>query len=189
MQQWTGINFIFYYSTSFLQSTGAIENTFLMSLIFTLVNVCSTPIAFVAVEKLGRRAVLLWGAVGMTICQLLVAVLGVTVGFNHTHEDAEGKTVAKSISAVNAQIAFVAMYIFFFACSWGGVAWVVIGEIFPLPIRSRGVGLSTASNWLWNVSLFSGSECWCVAKCTFCADRCKDYNRAHHPVHGQRGRG
>jgi SP family sugar:H+ symporter-like MFS transporter len=29
-------------------------------------------------------------------------------------------------------------------------AWVVIGEIFPLPIRSRGVGLSTASNWLWN---------------------------------------
>jgi hypothetical protein len=25
-----------------------------------------------------------------------------------------------------------------------------IGEIFPLPIRSRGVGLSTASNWFWN---------------------------------------
>ena len=27
---------------------------------------------------------------------------------------------------------------------------MVIGEIFPLPIRSRGVALSTASNWLWN---------------------------------------
>jgi hypothetical protein len=27
---------------------------------------------------------------------------------------------------------------------------VVIGEIFPLPIRSRGVGLSTSSNWFWN---------------------------------------
>jgi hypothetical protein len=26
----------------------------------------------------------------------------------------------------------------------------LIGEIFPLPVRSRGVGLSTASNWLWN---------------------------------------
>lgn len=26
----------------------------------------------------------------------------------------------------------------------------MIGEIFPLPIRSRGVALSTASNWLWN---------------------------------------
>lgn len=29
-------------------------------------------------------------------------------------------------------------------------AWVLIGEIFPLPIRSRGVALSTASNWFWN---------------------------------------
>jgi hypothetical protein len=27
---------------------------------------------------------------------------------------------------------------------------VLIGEIFPLPIRSRGVALSTASNWFWN---------------------------------------
>src|ERR1700733_3014944 len=27
---------------------------------------------------------------------------------------------------------------------------IVIGEVFPLPIRSRGVALSTASNWLWN---------------------------------------
>lgn len=27
---------------------------------------------------------------------------------------------------------------------------MVIGEVFPLPIRSRGVGLSTASNWFWN---------------------------------------
>lgn len=27
---------------------------------------------------------------------------------------------------------------------------VVIGEIFSLPIRSKGVALSTASNWFWN---------------------------------------
>jgi hypothetical protein len=30
------------------------------------------------------------------------------------------------------------------------ISQILIGEIFPLPIRSRGVGLSTASNWLWN---------------------------------------
>ena len=30
---------------------------------------------------------------------------------------------------------------------------VVIGEIFPLPIRAKGVSLSTASNWLWNFVL------------------------------------
>lgn len=151
MQQLTGVNFIFYYSTPFLESTGAIENTFLISLIFTLVNVCSSPLSFVAVEKLGRRPLLVWGALGMTVCQFVVAIVGVTVGFNHMREDVDGNMVAANISAVNAQIAFIAIYIFFFASTWGGVGWVLIGEIFPLPIRSRGVALSTASNWLWNV--------------------------------------
>ncbi|KAF4468826.1 monosaccharide transporter [Fusarium albosuccineum] len=152
MQQWTGVNFIFYYSTPFLQSTGAIDNVFLISLIFTLVNVCSTPLSFWTVERFGRRTILILGALGMLICQFLVAIIGVTVGFNHTHPDPEDPdaNIANNISAVNAQIAFIAIFIFFFASTWGPGAWIVIGEIFPLPIRSRGVGLSTASNWLWN---------------------------------------
>jgi sugar porter (SP) family MFS transporter len=154
MQQWTGVNFIFYYSTPFLKSTGAISNSFIISMIFTVINVCSTPISFWTVERFGRRTILLWGAVGMLICQFLVAIIGVTVGFNHTSPaptaaDPE-RTLANNISAVNAQIAFIAIFIFFFASTWGPGAWILIGEIFPLPIRSRGVGLSTASNWLWN---------------------------------------
>lgn len=154
MQQWTGVNFIFYYSTPFLQSTGAISNEFLMSMIFTLVNVLSTPLSFYTVEKFGRRSILIVGAAGMLVCQLLVAIIGVTVGFNHTHNANDPNdpdaTLADNTSAVNAQIAFIAIFIFFFASTWGPGAWIVIGEIFPLPIRSRGVGLSTASNWLWN---------------------------------------
>jgi len=86
----------------------------------------------------------------MLICQFLVAIIGVTVGFNKTFENAAGETRAVNVSAVNAQIAFIAIFIFFFASTWGPGAWIVIGEIFPLPIRSRGVALSTASNWLWN---------------------------------------
>jgi sugar porter (SP) family MFS transporter len=153
MQQWTGVNFIFYYSTPFLKSTGAIENSFLISMVFTIINVCSTPISFWTVERFGRRTILFWGALGMLICQFLVGIIGVTVGFNHTHipDPADPDTsIANNISAVNAQIAFIAIFIFFFASTWGPGAWIVIGEIFPLPIRSRGVGLSTASNWLWN---------------------------------------
>ena len=124
MQQWTGVNFIFYYSTPFLKSTGAIKNTFLISLIFTLVNVCSTPISFYTVERFGRRPLLIGGAFGMLICQFLVAIIGVTVGFNHTHTNAAGKSIANNISAVNAQIAFIAIFIFFFASTWGPGAWV-----------------------------------------------------------------
>jgi len=149
MQQWTGVNFIFYYSTPFLESTGAIKNSFLISLIFTLVNVCSTPISFWTVERFGRRTILLYGALGMLICQFLVGIIGDTVGFNHTHKVGD-TSVANNISAVNAQVAFIAIFIFFFASTWGPGAWIVIGEIFPLPVRARGVALSTASNWLWN---------------------------------------
>ena len=133
-----------------MKSTGAISNSFLISLIFNLVNVCSTPLSFWTVERFGRRPLLVWGALGMLICQFIVAIVGVTVGFNKTTLNAAGESIANNISAVNAQIAFIAIFIFFFASTWGPGAWIVIGEIFPLPIRSRGVGLSTASNWLWN---------------------------------------
>lgn len=150
MQQWTGVNFIFYYSTPFLKSTGAIANTFLISLIFTLINVLSTPVSFWTIERFGRRPLLIWGALGMLVCQFIVAIIGDTVGFNHTHTTDSGATLANNISAVNAQIAFICIYIFFFASTWGPGAWVVTGEIFPIPVRARSVGLSTASNWLWN---------------------------------------
>ncbi|CDK28630.1 unnamed protein product [Kuraishia capsulata CBS 1993] len=136
MQQWTGINFVFYFGTTFFQQLGTIKNPFLISLITTLVNVCSTPVSFYTMEKYGRRPLMIWGALGMLICEFLVAIIGVTDGQNH--------------KAVSAMISFICIYIFFFASTWGPGAWVVIGEIFPLPIRSRGVALSTASNWLWN---------------------------------------
>lgn len=135
MQQWTGVNFVFYFGTTFFQDLGTISNPFLISLVTTLVNVFSTPISFWSMEKIGRRPLLLWGALGMVICQFIVAIIG---------------TVTDSEPAVKTMIAFICIYIFFFASTWGPGAWVVIGEIYPLPMRARGVALSTASNWLWN---------------------------------------
>lgn len=143
MQQWTGVNFVFYFGTVFFQDIGTIKNPFLISLVTTLVNVCSTPISFWTVERFGRRPLLIGGAAGMFICELIVAAIGTAMDRN--------ATVAK------VQIAFICIYIFFFASTWGPAAWVVIGEIFPIPIRSRGVALSTASNWLWNCEYFCPS--------------------------------
>ena len=136
MQQWTGINFIFYFGTTFFQQLGTISNPFLIGLVTTLVNVCSTPISFYTIERFGRRPLLVYGALGMLICEFIVAIAGTADGSNPM--------------TVKAEISFICIYIFFFASTWGPGAWVVIGEIFPLPIRSRGVALSTASNWLWN---------------------------------------
>ncbi|WVO12859.1 hypothetical protein L204_100467 [Cryptococcus depauperatus] len=136
MQQWTGVNFIFYFGTTFFTDLGTISNPFFISLITTLVNVCSTPISFWTIERFGRRPLLIYGALGMFICEFIVGIIGVA----KPHDS----------QVVKAQISFICIYIFFFASTWGPGAWVCIGEIFPIPIRSRGVGLSTASNWFWN---------------------------------------
>jgi sugar porter (SP) family MFS transporter len=136
MQQWTGVNFVFYFGTTFFKQLGTIQDPFLLSMITTIVNVVSTPFSFYAIERVGRRPLLLWGALGMVVCQFIVAIIGVTDGGNP--------------KAVSVMIAFICIYIFFFASTWGPGAWVVIGEIYPLPIRSRGVALSASSNWLWN---------------------------------------
>ena len=76
----------------------------------------------------------------MVISQYIVGVIGVTVGAPGQHNHA----------ATSTMIAFICINISMFAMTWGPIAWVVVGEIFSLPIRARGVGLSTSSNWFWN---------------------------------------
>ena len=134
-QQFTGINFIFYYNTTFFLSVG-VQNAFLISMITTVVNVCSTPVSFYTIERYGRRPLLIYGAVAMSICEFIIAAVWTAS--------------AGSIVANYVMIVFVCLYVFFFASTWGPAAWVVIGEIFQLPIRAKGVALSTASNWFWN---------------------------------------
>ncbi|KAJ7731327.1 general substrate transporter [Mycena maculata] len=141
-QQFTGINFIFYFGTSFFQTLGTISNPFLISLITTLVNVVATPVSFYIIERFGRRRILLVGGSCMVVCQFIVAITGTA---------AHDATVpGGNPTAVKAEIAFICLNIAAFAMTWGPAAWVVVGEMFPLPIRSRGVGMSTASNWFWN---------------------------------------
>ncbi|RMZ84877.1 hypothetical protein DV738_g456, partial [Chaetothyriales sp. CBS 135597] len=142
LQQLTGVNFIFYYGTSYFQNSG-IDNPFTISVITSVVNICSTVPGLWLVERWGRRPLLLMGAIGMSVSQIIVASVGTAL--------------PNSQSASRALIAFVCFYIFFFACSWGPCAWVVTGEIFPLKARAKGLSITTASNWLLN---------WAIAYCT-----------------------
>ncbi|KAI9818286.1 MAG: High-affinity glucose transporter rgt2 [Phylliscum demangeonii] len=134
LQQLTGINFIFYYGTQFFKNSG-ISNAFTITMITNVVNVASTFPGLYMVEKWGRRPLLLFGAIGMCVCQFIVAIVGVT---------------SSSVVANKVLIAFVCIYIFFFACSWGPVAWIVTGELFPLKVRAKSISMTTATNWLLN---------------------------------------
>jgi MFS family permease len=120
-----------YYGTTFFQQSG-IKNAFLITIITNIVNVCSTPLSFWTIERFGRRTLLIYGALLMIISEFIIAIVG---------------TAAPNSSAASkVLIAFVCVYIFAFASTWGPAAWVIIGELFPLPIRAKGVALSTASN-------------------------------------------
>ncbi|KAH9223769.1 putative glucose transporter rco-3 [Leptodontidium sp. 2 PMI_412] len=146
LQQLTGINFIFYYGTQFFKNTG-ITNPFVISMITSAVNVSSTIPGLYAIDKWGRRPLLFWGAIGMTVSQLLVAVLGTT----STGQNPEtGAVFSTNLASQKASIAFVCIYIFFFASTWGPIAWVVTGEIFPLKVRAKALSMTTATNWLLN---------------------------------------
>nr|GAT56715.1 general substrate transporter [Mycena chlorophos] len=141
-QQFTGINFIFYFGTSFFQTLGTISNPFLITLITSLVNMLTTPVSFFIIEMFGRRRILIIGGIAMCTFQFIVAIVGTATP--HVNE------LGGNPTAVKAEIAFICLFIASFAMTWGPAAWVVVGELFPLPIRSRGVGMSTASNWFWN---------------------------------------
>lgn len=138
LQQLTGINFIFYYGTQFFKNSG-FKNEFVISLITSCVNVGSTIPGLYAIDKWGRRPVLLLGAIGMSVSQLLVAVLGTTT----TSQDNLGNIIVHNVAAQKAGIAFICIYIFFFAASWGPIAWYVSHLSLPFPIFSSSPGLSS----------------------------------------------
>jgi sugar porter (SP) family MFS transporter len=135
LQQLTGVNFIFYYGTSYFSNSG-ISNAFVVTMITSVVNVVGTVPGLILVEKWGRRPLLMCGAIGMSVCQMIVA----SVGTARPHDSSTSK----------ALIAFVCFYIMFFASTWGPCAWVVTGEIFPLKARAKGLSITTSSNWLLN---------------------------------------
>lgn len=141
LQQLTGINFIFYYGTQYFKNSG-IQQPFTISMITSAVNVASTLPGLYFIDKWGRRPLLLWGAVGMAVSQLLVAVLGTTT----TSQDSQGNILVHNVPAQKAGVAFVCIFIFFFAATWGPLAWVVTGEIFPLKFRAKGLSMTTATN-------------------------------------------
>lgn len=102
-------NFIFYYGTQYFENAGFDSGGFTISVITNVVNVASTVPGLYLVEKMGRRNLLLMGAIGMAVSQYIVAITGTVAG-------------VENLAAQRAAIAFVCIYIFFFASSWGPVA-------------------------------------------------------------------
>lgn len=137
LQQWTGVNYFFYYGASIFESAN-VKDPVLTQLILGAVNVFMTFFGLYVVEKFGRRWPLILGALWQAAWLLIFAAIGTAL-------PPEKHTISGIIMIISA-----CMYIASFAATWGPTAWVVIGESFPLRTRSKQASLATAGNWLGN---------------------------------------
>lgn len=144
LQQFGGINVIFYYSSALWQSVGIDESrSLLLSLSTQIFNILGTVIALVLLDRVGRRPLLLTGSVGMTV------MLGAaTYAFGH----ATTVNGEPNLADPYGPMALVAAhaFVFFFAISWGPVVWVLLGEMFPNRFRAPALAVAAAAQWLAN---------------------------------------
>lgn len=78
LQQLVGINFIIYYGTSyFAENIDQLPSAFILQIITNVINTVMTFPGLYCIDRFGRRAVLLTGAIGMGTCQYIVAAIGV----------------------------------------------------------------------------------------------------------------
>jgi sugar porter (SP) family MFS transporter len=129
-QQWSGTNVIFNYAQEIFQSAGFALSDVLFNIVVTgVANLVFTFVAIFLVEKIGRKALLLIGAGGLSAVYL---ILGAGYYFH-----------------LNGwlMITLVVLAIAFYAMSLGPVVWVIIAEIFPN--RVRGIAMATATIALW----------------------------------------
>ena len=64
-----------------------------------------------------------------------------------THPPIEVNSVS---SASIAMVVMIYLYVIGYSASWGPTPWVYLSEIFPTRLRSYGVGLGAATQWLFN---------------------------------------
>jgi SP family sugar:H+ symporter-like MFS transporter len=144
LQQFVGINVIFYYSTTLWRAVGFSEkDSFTVSVITSITNVLVTLIAIFLVDKVGRRPILMVGSIGMT-----VSLAAMALAFSQAHV-VHG---APSLPGGWGPVALVAanLFVISFGASWGPIIWVLLGEIFPNKIRARALGVGAAAQWIAN---------------------------------------
>jgi len=141
--QLAGINAIMIYAPRVFEMAGFGTNaSLLQSISVGATNLIFTFVALFLIDKYGRRTLLMAGSVGM------VFFLGMLskAFFIEDYSDLGGYGV----------MIYLMGFIAFFAFSQGAVLWVVISEIFPNKVRSKGQALGSFTHWIFAAALIWG---------------------------------
>ncbi len=131
--QLSGINAILYYLNDIFAAAGfSTVSRNLQAVAIGAANLIATMIALRVIDRMGRRKLLLIGALGTAFALSAVALI------RGTGQGSEWL------------LAMLIVFIAFFAFSQGAVIWVYLSEIFPTPVRARGQALGSATHWGMN---------------------------------------
>jgi len=134
--QLSGINAILYYLNDIFAFAGFSKvSGDLQAVVIGLTNLILTVIAMSVIDKLGRKKLLLVGAVGTAACLGGVAAI---FAMNRHHE-----------WLLWLLVGFIAS----FAFSQGSVIWVYLSEVFPNRVRAKGQSLGSLTHWLMNAAI------------------------------------
>lgn len=136
-QQFVGINSVIYFLPQvFIKGFGFGEHEAIwVSVGIGVVNFLATIIAVLVMDKFPRKALLVFGSVVMAVSLIVLSVMNFAGNV--------------SLLAMPTMV-LIGVYILGFALSWGPIAWVLIGEIFPLSVRGIGSSFGSAANWVGN---------------------------------------
>jgi|TARA_B100000131_G_scaffold240159_1_gene232426 sugar porter (SP) family MFS transporter len=134
-QQFTGQPSVLYYATQTFKAAGwSVEDAANVSVILGVWKLFMTGIAVAKVDSVGRRPLLLGGAGIITACLFALAAL-----------NAPGET--QTVFQAQASVAAIFLYVGAYQLSFGPIAWLLVGEVFPSKVRSAAVGVATLSNF------------------------------------------
>ena len=131
-QQITGINTIMYYAPKIFAQVGQSNDIALLQTIaIGGTNFIFTVVAMLFIDRFGRKFLILAGSLGMTFMLIGLSLL----------------YFLKAATGVLVLI-FILGYIAFFAASLGPALWVVVSEIFPNRLRSKGMSVALVALWI-----------------------------------------
>ncbi|MEP9358536.1 sugar porter family MFS transporter [Sphingomonas sp. KR3-1] len=137
--QLSGINAILYYLNDIFAAAGFHGvSADRQAIAIGAMNLVFTGLALAVIDRLGRRTLLLIGAVGLTA--MLAGVAGIMITGLHRE----------------LLLYLLAGFIAFFAFSQGAVIWVYIAEVFPTEVRARGQALGAGTHWLMDAVIATG---------------------------------
>lgn len=135
-QQWCGINVVFQYAEEIFDAAGFDARGMLTNIVWQgLVFLIFTAVAIAAVDRFGRRILMLGGS-------LALALTYTALGWAY-HTDSSGVHVLALV------LTAIAMY----SLSLAPITWVLLSEIFPNRIRGAAMSVAVLALWVGNGSM------------------------------------